>query len=39
MKDSKADVMKELGEKKAIDDELKPKMTAAIEDFKKAFQA
>jgi F-type H+/Na+-transporting ATPase subunit alpha len=39
MKDSKAEVMKELGDKKAIDDELKPKMTAALEDFKKAFQA
>jgi F-type H+-transporting ATPase subunit alpha len=39
MKDSKADVMKELGEKKAIDDELKPKMIAALENFKKAFQA
>ena len=39
MKDSKAAVMKELGDKKAIDDELKPKMIAALEDFKKAFQA
>ena len=39
MKDSKADIMKELGDKKAIDDELKPKMIAALEDFKKAFQA
>jgi F-type H+/Na+-transporting ATPase subunit alpha len=39
MKDSKADVMKELGDKKAIDDELKPKMIAALENFKKAFQA
>ena len=39
MKDSKADVMKELGDKKAIDDELKPKMIAALEHFKKAFQA
>jgi F-type H+-transporting ATPase subunit alpha len=38
MKDSKADIMKELGDKKAIDDELKPKMIAALEDFKKAFQ-
>jgi len=39
MKDSKADVMKELGDKKAIDDELKPKLIAALEQFKKAFQA
>jgi F-type H+/Na+-transporting ATPase subunit alpha len=39
MKDSKADVVKELGEKKAIDDELKPKMIAALEQFKKGFQA
>ena len=39
MRDSKADVMKELGDKKAIDDELKPKLTAALDQFKKAFQA
>ena len=39
MRDSKADVMKELGDKKAIDDELKPKLIAALEQFKKAFQA
>jgi F-type H+-transporting ATPase subunit alpha len=39
MKDTKADVMKELGDKKAIDDEIKPKLTAALENFKKAFQA
>ncbi len=39
MRDSKADVMKELGDKKAIDDELKPKMIAALDQFKKAFQA
>jgi len=39
MKDSKTDVMKELGEKKAIDDDLKTKLTAALEQFKKAFQA
>ncbi len=38
MKDRKADVMKELSDKKALDDELKPKLTAAIEDFKKGFQ-
>ncbi len=39
MSDRKADVMKELSDKKAIDDELKAKLTQAIEDFKKGFQA
>ena len=39
MKDRKADVLKELGDKKALDDDLKAKMTKAIEDFKKGFQA
>ncbi|MBI5103023.1 MAG: F0F1 ATP synthase subunit alpha [Nitrospirae bacterium] len=39
MKDRKADVMKELGDKKAIDDDMKAKLTAAVEDFKKGFQA
>jgi len=39
MKDRKADVMKELGDKKAIDDDLKAKLTKAIDDFKKGFQA
>ncbi|HYQ47532.1 MAG TPA: F0F1 ATP synthase subunit alpha, partial [Thermodesulfovibrionales bacterium] len=39
MKDRKADVLKELGDKKAIDDDLKAKLIQAIEDFKKGFQA
>ncbi len=39
MRDRKADVLKELGEKKAIDDDLKAKLKAAVEDFKKGFQA
>jgi F-type H+-transporting ATPase subunit alpha len=39
MKDRKADVVKDLAQKKAIDDDLKAKLTAAIEDFKKGFQA
>jgi len=39
MKDRKADVMKELGDKKAIDDDLKAKLTQSVEDFKKGFQA
>jgi F-type H+-transporting ATPase subunit alpha len=39
MKDRKADVLKELGDKKAIDDELKAKLIKAIDDFKQGFQA
>ena len=39
MSDRKADVMKELSDKKAIDDDLKAKLTQAVEDFKKGFQA
>ncbi len=39
MRDNKADVTKDLAQKKAIDDDLKAKLTAAIEDFKKGFQA
>ena len=35
----KADVIGELRDKKAIDDDLKPKMMAALEEFKKVFQA
>jgi F-type H+-transporting ATPase subunit alpha len=38
MKDRKAEVMKELSDKKALDDDLKAKLTAAIEEFKKGFQ-
>ena len=39
MKDRKADVFKELGDKKAIDDELKATLIKAIDDFKQGFQA
>jgi F-type H+-transporting ATPase subunit alpha len=39
MKNLKADVMKELGDKKAIDDDLKAKLIQTIEDFKKGFRA
>jgi F-type H+/Na+-transporting ATPase subunit alpha len=39
MNDRKADVRKELNQKKAIDDDLKAKLTSAIEDFKRGFQA
>ncbi len=38
MNDRKADVKKELDQKKAIDDDLKAKLIQAIEDFKKGFQ-
>ncbi len=38
MNDRKADVKKELADKKAIDDDLKAKLIAAIEDFKRGFQ-
>lgn len=37
--DRKADIQKELGEKKAIDDALKARLISAVEDFKKGFQA
>lgn len=37
MRDKKADVKKELKEKKAIDDTMKEKLTAAIAEFKKGF--
>ncbi|HMK55154.1 MAG TPA: F0F1 ATP synthase subunit alpha [Dissulfurispiraceae bacterium] len=39
MKDKKADVRKEVADKKAIDDELKAKLVAAIGEFKKGFIA
>ncbi len=39
IRDRKADVKKELEEKKTIDDALKAKLVAAVEDFKKGFQA
>jgi F-type H+-transporting ATPase subunit alpha len=39
MMDRKADIRNEIGEKKAIDDTLKAKLTAAIEEFKKGFIA
>jgi F-type H+-transporting ATPase subunit alpha len=37
--DKKTDIRNELGEKKAIDDNLKARLTAAIEEFKKGFAA
>lgn len=37
--DRKPDIKQELGEKKAIDDALKAKLIASVEDFKKGFQA
>ncbi|GAB4483638.1 MAG: F0F1 ATP synthase subunit alpha [Thermodesulfovibrionales bacterium] len=39
MRDRKADVRKELGDKKEITDELKAKLIQAAEEFKKGFQA
>ncbi len=39
MKDGKADLVKDLAEKKAIDEDLKGKLAAAVEDFKKGFVA
>lgn len=39
MSDRKADIKKELEEKKALDDDLKAKLTQAVEEFKKGFQA
>lgn len=39
IRDEKSDLTRQLGEKKAIDDELKPKLVSAIENFKKGFQA
>jgi F-type H+-transporting ATPase subunit alpha len=39
MRDSKADILKDIAEKKAIDEDLKGKLSAAIEDFKKSFSA
>jgi F-type H+-transporting ATPase subunit alpha len=39
MKSQKADIMKEIEEKKAMDEDLKGKLSAAIEEFKKGFSA
>ncbi|MEW6108386.1 MAG: F0F1 ATP synthase subunit alpha [Nitrospirota bacterium] len=39
IRDRKADLKNELASKKAIDDDLKTKLTQAIEEFKKGFQA
>jgi F-type H+-transporting ATPase subunit alpha len=38
VRDQKADLLKELAAKKAIDDEIKSKLVAAVEDFKRGFQ-
>jgi F-type H+-transporting ATPase subunit alpha len=39
MADRKADLKKELSDKKVIDDDIKAKLTQAVEEFKKGFQA
>ncbi|MBI4824088.1 MAG: F0F1 ATP synthase subunit alpha [Nitrospirae bacterium] len=38
LRDRKADLKKELKEKKAIDEDLKAKLSSSIEEFKKGFQ-
>jgi F-type H+-transporting ATPase subunit alpha len=39
VRDRKAEIRKELGEKKVVDDEIKAKLAQAVEEFKKGFQA
>jgi len=39
LRDQKADILKDIDEKKALDDDLKGRLTAAIDDFKKGFTA
>jgi len=38
IRDNKADIQKELGEKKTVDDDLKNRLIQAVEDFKRGFQ-
>ena len=38
MRDNKADIQKEIGEKRAVDDDLKNRLIQAVEDFKRGFQ-
>jgi F-type H+-transporting ATPase subunit alpha len=38
MREQKEDVLKEIAEKKALDDDLKAKLASAVEEFKKGFQ-
>ena len=38
IRDNKADIKKELGEKKTVDDDLKKRLSQAVEDFKRGFQ-
>jgi F-type H+-transporting ATPase subunit alpha len=39
LKAQKADIVKEIEEKKALDEDLKGKLAAAIDEFKKGFTA
>jgi F-type H+-transporting ATPase subunit alpha len=39
LRDSKGDLMGEVEEKKALDEDLKGRLNAAIEEFKKTFAA
>ena len=38
MRDNKADIQKEIREKRAVDDDLKNRLIQAVEDFKRGFQ-
>jgi F-type H+-transporting ATPase subunit alpha len=38
IRDNKADIQKEIGEKRAVDDDLKNRLIQAVEDFKRGFQ-
>jgi len=39
VRDRKADIRKELGEKKIVDEDIKARLVQAVEEFKKGFQA
>jgi F-type H+-transporting ATPase subunit alpha len=38
IRDNKADIKKEVGEKKTVDDDLQKRLIQAVEDFKRGFQ-
>jgi len=38
IRDNKADIKKEIGEKRTVDDDLKNRLIQAVEDFKRGFQ-
>ncbi len=39
VRDQKSDILNDIKEKQALDDDLKARMQSALEDFKKTFQA